>query len=82
MSDKETKKTEAAKERIMSREYKKNDGKSTDWSGGPKEQLTKMKAQSAADKETKKTPMDEAAKERSAYKNDGLSKICMSLQWG
>ena len=43
---------EAAKERIMSSEYKKNDGQATDWS---------KKARSAADKETKKTPMDEGS---------------------
>ena len=44
MSDKNDKKTpmdQAAKERIMSSEYKKNDGKATDWS---------KKAQSAADR--------------------------------
>ena len=44
MSDKDDKKTpmdQAAKERIMSSEYKKNDGKATDWS---------KKAQSAADR--------------------------------
>ena len=47
MSDKEkrTPMDEEAKERIMSREYKKNDGKSTDWS---------ERAQRAADKNESK----------------------------
>ena len=70
--NKSTPMDEAAKERIMSAEYKKNDGQATDWS---------KRAQSAADKNSQTisdkgtTPMDEAAKERimtSEYKkNDG-----------
>ena len=41
MSDKKGKMDQAAKARIMSNEYKKNDGKATDWS---------ERAQKAADK--------------------------------